>query len=44
MIYGFTQSIEAGKQRDLAVEAIVNSQKEIALLKEQLVACQAEKK
>ena len=47
MIYGLTQSIEAGKQRDLAVqhEMIANEMKnELIILKEQLAACQAEKK
>ena len=44
VIYGTTQSIEAGKQSDLVAVAVMNSQKEIIILKEQLAACQAEKK
>ena len=43
MVYGFTQNIEAGRQRDLSIVAMVESQKEIAILKEQLAQCESEK-
>ena len=44
MIYGFTQNIEAERQRDLATFAKEESQKEISILKEQLIRCESEKK
>ena len=40
MVYGFTQTIEAHRQRDLDRE---ESQKEISILKAQLAQCQSEK-
>ena len=43
MVYGFTQSIEAGRQRDLSLFAKEESQKEISTLKEQLARCESEK-
>lgn len=39
MIYGFTQNIEAGKQRDITMGA----EREAAALREQLIKCESER-